>query len=138
MFSAAGYFKFISILPIRLGSDIMCFVTSIWALLSSTSKSVAFMAIVVTMQVARLTQSKSVGLKRSPLPLLSVGASVSIMVPLCMCVAVQRNVPLYIILLVMVGFLNILGFGYTKRKFILHKFTQIKLLFEMNHKLFSK
>jgi hypothetical protein len=42
------------------------------------SKSLALMAIVVSMQLASAVAMRSVGEKRSPFPWLSVGASVSI------------------------------------------------------------
>lgn len=52
------------------------------------------------MQVVRLNEHKSVGEKADPMPLLSVGASVKISVPLCKCTLLQRNCPRYLVLAV--------------------------------------
>ena len=46
-------------------------------------------------QAAKEVEHKSVGEKASPLPLLSVGASVMIVVPLCKCVHSTRKPPKY-------------------------------------------
>src|SRR6478735_12476774 len=63
--------------PTRRGSAFIFFSTS--AFMPSRSKPIvrALMPITVSMQVASDVASRSVGEKRSPLPLLSVGASVS-------------------------------------------------------------
>jgi hypothetical protein len=53
----------------------------------------ALMPIVVMMHEAKETQSKSVGLNLSPLPWLSVGASVSMFEPLCRWVEMHLKCP---------------------------------------------
>lgn len=55
---------------------------------------------VVMMQVVRLNAHRSVGENADPMPLLSVGASVKISVPLCKCTLLQRNCPRYLVLAV--------------------------------------
>lgn len=107
----------ISIRPILLGSFNICFVTSTRVFFNSIPKSRAFNAIVVMAHVANETQVISVGENFSPLPLLSVGASVSITVPLCKWVALQRRSPSYIIEAVIVYFyINLLR----KPQYIVH------------------
>jgi hypothetical protein len=59
----------------------------------------------LSMQEPNALATKSVGLKRSPLPWLSFGASVSTMLPLCKWVISVRKSPLYTIWAVIFLFL---------------------------------
>ena len=55
-------------------------------------------------QAANDVEHKSVGEKASPFPLLSVGASVIIFVPLCKCVHSKRKSPKYFAFTVAISF----------------------------------
>jgi hypothetical protein len=77
------------------------------------------MAMVVMAQVANATHTVSVGEKRWPLPLLSVGASVSTTVPLCKWVHSHLKSPLYATVAVIIVFLR--------------KFIQVKPIHEENN-----
>src|ERR1044071_5334313 len=61
----------------------------------STPRSSALIPIVVLMHVARAVATKSVGENASPLPLLSLGASVEILACEGPCVASQCKSPVY-------------------------------------------
>ena len=61
----------------------------------STPRSSALIPIVVLMHVARAVATRSVGEKASPLPLLSLGASVEIFACEGPCVASQCKSPVY-------------------------------------------
>jgi hypothetical protein len=63
------------------GVDDMIFVIEHFAPMISMPSLRVLIAMVVSMHVPSATASKSVGEKASPLPWLSVGASVSILVP---------------------------------------------------------
>src|SRR5213595_4049808 len=63
----------------------------------STPSSCALIPIVVVMQVARAVATRSVGENASPLPLLSVGASVEILDRDGPWVALQCRSPVYLI-----------------------------------------
>ena len=62
----------------------------------STPRSSALIPIVVLMHVARAVATRSVGEKASPLPLLSLGASVEIFAWEGPCVASQCKSPVYL------------------------------------------
>src|SRR6266446_2551394 len=62
----------------------------------STPSSCALIPMVVLMQVARAVATRSVGENASPLPLLSVGASVAIFVFDGPCTASQCKSPVYL------------------------------------------
>src|SRR6187401_1824033 len=62
----------------------------------STPRSSALIPMVVLMHVARAVATRSVGEKASPLPLLSLGASVAIFACEGPCVASQCNSPVYL------------------------------------------
>src|SRR5258705_2164984 len=62
----------------------------------STPRSSALIPIVVLMHVARAVATRSVGEKVSPLPLLSLGASVEIFACEGPCVASQCKSPVYL------------------------------------------
>src|SRR3954454_3850932 len=62
----------------------------------STPRSSAFIPMVVLIHVARAVATRSVGEKASPLPLLSVGASVGIFACEGPCVASQCKSPVYL------------------------------------------
>jgi hypothetical protein len=64
------------------------------------------MPIVVIRQSPSEVAVRSVGENLSPLPLLSVGASVSIEVPLCKWVVVHLSAPLYVMVAVISLFLK--------------------------------
>src|SRR6266853_4520246 len=64
--------------------------------LKSTPSSCALIPIVVLMQVARAVATRSVGENASPLPLLSVGASVAIFAFDGPCAASQCKSPVYL------------------------------------------
>lgn len=85
-FKPDGINTWATILPTLLGSDTMILVTSTRVPSNSIPIVSALMPIVVIMQEPSAVANKSVGENLSPLPLLSVGASVSISVPLCKCV----------------------------------------------------
>ena len=90
--STAGRFTATSILPTRRGS--------LKHMLGYISLGIgyihihilAFIAMVVSMQVANETHNKSVGENFSPLPRLSVGASVSIIVLLRVCSSLATQI----------------------------------------------
>jgi len=63
-------------------------------LVRSIPISLALIPIIVTMHLPKDVAIRSVGENLSPLPWLSVGASVSIIVLLCKCVASVLNAPL--------------------------------------------
>mgnify|MGYP006883657386 CR=1 FL=1 len=77
----------------RRGSAAMCFTTRAVAARKGMPLPWAWIPIVVSMQVARETHKRSVGLKADPFPWLSTGASVIISVPLLTCTAVVRRSP---------------------------------------------
>src|SRR5881275_2966168 len=82
---------------IRLGASFdISFCTDTLIPRRSTPSSCALIPIVVVMQVARAVATRSVGENASPLPLLSVGASVEILDLDGPCVALQRKSPLYV------------------------------------------
>src|SRR5881392_3216758 len=62
----------------------------------STPSSCALIPTVVLMHVARAVATRSVGENASPLPLLSVGASVAILAFDGPCIASQRKSPVYL------------------------------------------
>src|ERR1700747_3010685 len=62
----------------------------------STPSSCALIPMVVLMQVARAVATRSVGENASPLPLLSVGASVAIFAFDGPCTASERKSPVYL------------------------------------------
>src|SRR5438045_8560760 len=62
----------------------------------STPRSCALIPMVVLMQVARAVATRSVGENASPLPLLSVGASVAIFASDGPCTASQCKSPVYL------------------------------------------
>ena len=80
-------------LLILLGFAAMCFSTLPFMPLTSIPLFSALMAIIVITQLSIEVASKSVGENDSPLPLLSVGASVNNVAPDFVCVAVQRKFP---------------------------------------------
>lgn len=77
----------------RRGSEAIILVTSHRAPSISRPCVGAAMPMVVRMQVARATVTRSVGEKRSPFPWLSTGASVSIVLPERVWVALVRSPP---------------------------------------------
>lgn len=78
------------------GSALMIFSTSTLVPSSATSNAGAFMPIMVSMQLASAVAVRSVGENRSPFPLLSVGASVSMMVLERRWVATVLKLPSYV------------------------------------------
>lgn len=91
--SPCGKRRCMSIPPIRRGPATMCLVTSTVRPRRSTPRSFAFMPIVVAIQAPSPVAMRSVGEKRSPRPLLSVGASVSMALPLWRCLALVWRSP---------------------------------------------
>src|SRR6266404_6892256 len=82
---------------IRLGASFdISFCTDTVIPRRSTPRSSALIPIVVLMHVARAVATRSVGEKASPLPLLSLGASVEIFACEGPCVASQCNSPVYL------------------------------------------
>src|SRR6266571_8893302 len=82
---------------IRLGASFdICFCTDTAIPRRSTPRSSALIPIVVLMHVARAVATRSVGEKASPLPLLSLGASVEIFACEGPCVASQCKSPVYL------------------------------------------
>src|SRR5438874_12642638 len=82
---------------IRLGASFdISFCTDTVIPRRSTPRSSALIPIVVLMHVARAVATRSVGEKASPLPLLSLGASVEIFAFEGPCVASQCKSPVYL------------------------------------------
>src|SRR5215831_15728185 len=82
----------------RGGSFDICFSTDTVIPRRSTPSSWALIPIVVLMQVASAVATRSVGENASPLPLLSLGASVEIFDCDGPCVASQCRSPVYLTL----------------------------------------
>src|SRR6266511_6440993 len=80
----------------RGGSFDISFCTDTVMPCSSTPRSSALIPMVVLMHVARAVAIRSVGEKVSPLPLLSLGASVEIFACEGPCVASQCKSPVYL------------------------------------------
>ena len=92
-FTPAVQLNCIFIPPIFLGKEVMIFSVLASAPLSLSSRSLALIAIVVNIQAANEVPMRSVGENRSPLPWLSVGASVSNVDPDCKWVAKVLSSP---------------------------------------------
>ena len=71
----------------------MIFVIETVESFKSTSKSLDLIPMIETIQLPNAVATKSVGEKASPLPWLSVGASVRISVPDCKCIQTVLNSP---------------------------------------------
>ena len=71
----------ISMRPILLGSETMILVTSAEAPVISMERLSAEIPMIVSIQEAREVAARSVGENASPLPWLSTGASVMILLP---------------------------------------------------------
>jgi len=95
--ASSGNFIKTFISPILLGLVTIILVISTLVPSRFIFISLALIPIIVNMQVPKAVATKSVGENLSPLPWLSTGASVSITVSLCKCVATVLKFPSYII-----------------------------------------
>lgn len=98
-----GKLKLQIISPIFLGFDAIIFWSSHVALSMFTFLLLPWIAMVVRAHWARDVAHKSVGENFFPLPWLSVGASLWIIVLLCRCSASHRKSPTYFTLAVMLA-----------------------------------